>query len=190
VNGDNMGNVRREANRNFRTKKREYLKKKINMLETNSKNKNIRDLYRGINEFKKGYQPRTNMVKPENGDRLADFHSILNRWKNCFCQLLNVHGVNDVRQTEIHTAEPLVHEPGPSEVDIIIKKLKSFKSPGIDQIPAELIQAEGNTLRSEIHKLINCILNKEELPEQWMESIILSIYKKGDKTDCRNYRGI
>jgi hypothetical protein len=49
VNGDNMDNVRHEASRTFRTKKREYLKNKINALETNSKNKNIRDLYRGIN---------------------------------------------------------------------------------------------------------------------------------------------
>jgi hypothetical protein len=63
VNGDNMDNVRREASKTFRSKKREYLKNKINELETNSKNKNIRDLYRGINAFKKGYQPRTNMVK-------------------------------------------------------------------------------------------------------------------------------
>jgi hypothetical protein len=45
------------------------------------KNENIRDLYRGINEFKKGYQPRSNMVKDENGD-LADFHSLLNMWKS------------------------------------------------------------------------------------------------------------
>jgi hypothetical protein len=51
--GDNMNNVRREASRTFRTKKMEYLKNKINELETNSKNNNIRDLYRGINEFKK-----------------------------------------------------------------------------------------------------------------------------------------
>jgi hypothetical protein len=141
----------------FCTKKREYLKNKINELETKGKNKNIRDLYRGINEFKKGYQPRTNMVKEENGDLLADSHSILNRWKNYFCQLLNVHGVNDVRQTEIHTAEALVPEPSSSEVEIAIEKLKRYKSPGIDQIPAELIQAGGDTLRSEIHKLINCI---------------------------------
>jgi hypothetical protein len=46
---------------------------------TNSKNKNIRDLYRGIDEFKKGYQPRSDLVKNENGDLLADSHSILNR---------------------------------------------------------------------------------------------------------------
>jgi hypothetical protein len=57
-NEDKFSNVRREASRHFRNKKREYLKDKINELESNSKNK-IRDLYRGINEFKKGYQPRT-----------------------------------------------------------------------------------------------------------------------------------
>jgi hypothetical protein len=56
--------------------------------------KNIRDLYRGISELKKGYKPRTNMVKEENGDLLVGSHIILNRWKNDFCQLLNVHGVN------------------------------------------------------------------------------------------------
>jgi hypothetical protein len=89
-------------------KKREYLKNKINELETNSKNKKIGDLYMGINEFKKGYQPRTKMVKEEIGDLLADSDSILNRWKNYFCQLLNVHGVNDDWQTEIHTVEPIV----------------------------------------------------------------------------------
>jgi hypothetical protein len=99
-----------------------------------------------------------------------------------FCQLLNVHGVNDVRQTEIHTAEPLVPEPSSYEVEIAIEKLKRYKSPGTDKIPAELIQAGGNTLCSEIHKLINCIWNKEELPEQWKESIV-PIYKKGDKMD-------
>jgi hypothetical protein len=58
------------------------LTERINKLESNSKNKNIRDMYRGINEFKKGYQPRTNLVKDERGDLLADPHKILNRWKN------------------------------------------------------------------------------------------------------------
>jgi hypothetical protein len=76
----------------------EYLKGKINELATNSKNKNIRDLYRGINEFKRGYQPRTNLVKDENGDLLADSNTILNRWKSYFSQLLNVHNGSDVRQ--------------------------------------------------------------------------------------------
>jgi hypothetical protein len=78
VNEDNLSNVRREASRHFRNKKRAYLKDKINELESNSKNKNIRDRYRGINEFKKGYQPRTNLVKNEKGDLRADPHKIVN----------------------------------------------------------------------------------------------------------------
>jgi hypothetical protein len=87
INGDKLSSVRREVSRHFRNKKREYLKDKINELATNSKKKNIRNLYRGINEFKRGYQPRNNLVKDGNGDLFADSHNILNRWKNYFPQL-------------------------------------------------------------------------------------------------------
>jgi hypothetical protein len=61
--------------------------------------------------------------------------------------------------------------------------------PGIDQIPAELIKAGTRKIHSEIYKL-NSVWNKEELPEEWKELIIVPLYKKGDKTDCNNYRGI
>jgi hypothetical protein len=66
-------------------------------------NKNTRDLYRGINEFKKGYQPVTNLVKVERGNVLPDPYKIFNRWKNYFCQLLNVHGADGVRQTNAYS---------------------------------------------------------------------------------------
>jgi hypothetical protein len=64
--------------------------------------------------------------------------------------------------------------------------LKSYKSLGTDQIQAELIKAEGETLCSEMHRLICSVWNKEELPQQWKESIIVPVYKKADKTDCNN----
>ena len=51
-------------------------------------------MYRGTNDFKKDYQPRTIIVKDEKGDLVADSHIILTRWRNHFYQLLNVHGVN------------------------------------------------------------------------------------------------
>jgi hypothetical protein len=121
-------------------------------------------------------------VKDENGDLLADPHDVLNREKNYF-QILNVHNVSDVRQIEIHTAESLVPGPSRLEVEIAIAILKKYKSPGIDQIPAELIQAGGKILLSEIHNLINSVWNKEELPDQWEELIIVPIHKKDDKTD-------
>jgi hypothetical protein len=79
-------------------------------------------------------------MKDENGDLFADSYNILNRWKNCFSQLLNVHNISDVRQIEVHMAEPLV--PGPSclEVEIANAKLKKYKSPGSGQIPARFKQ--------------------------------------------------
>jgi hypothetical protein len=93
-------------------------------------------LYRGISDFKKGYQPRTNIVKDEKDDLVANCHSILTRWRNYFSQLLTVHEYNDVKQAEIHTAELLVPNPSVFEVEMAIEKLKSYKLPGIDQIPA------------------------------------------------------
>jgi hypothetical protein len=72
-------------------KQMEYLKDKIKELATNSKNRNIRDLYRGINEFKRGYQLRNNFMKDENGHLLADSHNILNKWKlNMLNNFINI----------------------------------------------------------------------------------------------------
>jgi len=88
-NVDNLNYVRREAIGHFRNKKKEHLKAKIDELEIKSKKK-VRDLYRGINDFMKGYQPGNNTEKDEKGDLLTASHSILARWRNHFSQLLNV----------------------------------------------------------------------------------------------------
>jgi hypothetical protein len=122
-------------------------------------------------------------VKDEHGYLLADSHNVLNRWKNYYSQFLNVHNVSDVRQIEVHTAEPLVPGLSHLEIQIAISKLKKYKSPGSDQILAELIQRGGKILLSAIHKLIDSVWNKEEMPDQWKEFIIVPGHKKGDKTD-------
>jgi len=85
------------ASRHFRNKNKAHLKTKIEELENNSKVNNVRDLYRGINDFKMGYRPRTVIVKDEKGELVADRHSIVARWRNYFSPLLNVHEDNDVR---------------------------------------------------------------------------------------------
>ena len=77
----NLTNVRREVSRQFRNKKKEYLKAKIDKLKT-VRWKNIWDLYRGINDFRNCCQPRICIVKGEKGDLVTNSHSILARWKN------------------------------------------------------------------------------------------------------------
>ena len=52
-----------------------------------------------------------------------------------------------------------------------------------------MIKLGGKTNRSVIHKVINSVWKKKELPEEWKEAIIVSVYNKGDKTDCNNCRG-
>ena len=76
-----------------------------------------------------------------------------------------------------------MHEPNTFEFELAIEKLKIHKSPGTDQIPAEMIKAGSRTIRYEIHKLIISVWNKKKLPEKWKESIIVLTSKKGDKTD-------
>ena len=83
-------------------------------------------MYKGINEFKKCYQPI--IVKNEKGDLVADYHSILARWRNHLSQLLNIHGVKDGGQTEIQAAEPLVPEPSAFDFKLAIEKLNSYKT--------------------------------------------------------------
>jgi hypothetical protein len=79
-------------------------------------------------------------------------------------------------------------EPSSFEVKIAIDKLKRCTYPGLDQILAELIQAGGDTLYSEIHNLINSIWNEQESLQQWKDSITVPIYRKGDKIGFSSYR--
>jgi hypothetical protein len=112
-------------------------------------------------------------MQDENGDLLAESHNTGGRTASL---LLNMHNVSNARQIEIYTAEPPVPDSSFLQVEIVIANFKNCKSPGSDQIPAEMFQAKGETLMSEIHKLVNSAWNKEELPGQWNESIILSLW--------------
>jgi hypothetical protein len=88
--------------------------------------------------------------------------------------------VNDVRQPEVDTAEPLV----PDSSEMVVEKLKRYKSPGIDQILIKWIQTGGKTVRSKIHERINYIWDKEELPRQWKGSVIVITHEKVIKILC------
>jgi len=93
---------------------------------------------------------------------VAYFHSTLARWRNHFSHLLNVHEVHDVRQPEIHTAEPLASKVSVFAIEMTSEKLKRYKSPGTEQISAETIKAGSRAIRFLIHKLSNSVRNKEE----------------------------
>jgi hypothetical protein len=143
-----------------------YLKSKIIHLATNSNNKNITDLCRGIHEPKKGYQPK-------------NISKILNRWKNYFLSFWNVH--TNIRQIRVHRPELFELEPIFLEVVVDTEKFGKYLWPGSNQISSELFQTLGEILVSAIHKHIHSIWNMKELPEQWKDSIVVTIHKNGGK---------
>jgi hypothetical protein len=105
-----------------------------------------------------------------------------------FLSAIELQGVNDVMQTEIQTAEPLVPEPSAFEFEMVTEKLKRHKSPGTDQIPAEVFKAGSRKIRSEINKIIDSMWHKGQLHEGWKDSIIVTYHNKDDETNCGNYR--
>jgi hypothetical protein len=76
INGNNLQNLNVKPVEHLGTRKGEYLRGRINEIETNNKNKNIRDFYRHVNKFKNGYQARINIIKDENSNLLADPRSV------------------------------------------------------------------------------------------------------------------
>jgi hypothetical protein len=156
----------------------------LDELENNSMIKKISNFYRGIHDFKKGYQPRTNTVKMKRVICLQSpivFRLIGGNISLSYrdYMLLMILGIEKYTQ-----AEPLVPDSSAFEVELVIEKLKGHKLESIDQIPGKWITAGRRKIRFEVHKINSLIWHKEELPEQWKESIIVPIYKKGDETDC------
>ena len=82
-------------------------------------------MYKGINEFKKGYQPRAYVINKHDGTIVADTTSILSRWEQFFSNLLNVNQSISHEGSEEHTAEPDIPEPSLIEVELTLEKLKN-----------------------------------------------------------------
>jgi Reverse transcriptase (RNA-dependent DNA polymerase) len=87
-------------------------------------------------------------------------------------------------------AEPLVEDPTYEEVVQAIQKLKSNKSPGEDNITAELLQAAGAELWHRLHHIIMKVWDEEKLPEDWLTALVIPIHKKVNRQKCENHCGI
>jgi hypothetical protein len=107
----------------------------------------ILQTYRKTEKYKRDYQPRSNIVKDENGDLPADSYKFLNRRKSYFSHLRKNYFSHLLNVRELRQLSPF-------EAESVVAKFKTYKLPDTGQILAGLIQALGETLRSEIHKLI------------------------------------
>ena len=143
---------------------------------------------------KKMYTPRLKVIKDETGNTLTETEDILNRWKE-YCEKM-YEKEDDNEETiagitsEMRNYEDADLEPMRSEVEAAIKKLKDGKSPGCDNLPAELIKAGGDGSVDVYHALCTKIWRTKTWPKDWKRAVFLPLPKKGDLQLCSNYRTI
>lgn len=200
---------RRNVHRICKKKKKEYWRKKVEKIQQLQEQNDMRSMYKTVNDTRRGFQPRNNLCRDRNGRLVCDKNEIVKVWAKYFQDLF--HEINEEEEEENHVQndeiwnnedqvlEPLEEEeaennvtgePTLSEVREALKKLRHNKAPGVDGIPAELLQAGGEDLEKAIHKLFVEIWKTETLPREWKVGIICPIHKKGSKLECSNYRGI
>lgn len=184
--------LRLVANKTFRKAKRDYHAKQLQRLDEQFDLGENRKFFRGINAERKGYQDRVEVCKNRDGQVIVEREAVLERWAEYFEELLNrssptqAGGMEWLEQGTDNRIPP----PTLEEVCEVIDAMKNNKAPGRDNISAEQLKQGGGDLHRAIHRLIMKIWETEEIPSEWTEGVICPLFKKGDKFNCANYRGI
>lgn len=168
---------------------------KANEIQTFADRRDMRNFYQSL---KAVYGPRGNVNAPiktsDEQTLLKDEQNILQRWTEHFHQLLN--RASNVNHTIIQRIKQRPHHldldvpPSLVEVTCAINCLKNNKSPGNDGIPAEVFKTANSLLAPHLHNIFLNIWEKAEVPSDFKDALIVTIFKKGDKSVCGNYRGI
>lgn len=143
---------------------------------------------------RKEFVPRLNAIRNEEGALLQSKDEIQQRWTRYCSSLYKDLGGGDEMVKELDEITPPINKDSQnilySEVQVAIQSLKPDKSPGSDGITAEMIQAGGEQLARQIHRLCNKAWQEGTIPDDWGKSILIPIPKKGDLSNCSNYRTI
>lgn len=155
---------------------------------------NTREAYSLLKILKSEFVPRVNVIRDQQGTLLQTKDDIKDRWTQYCSSLYKDLGGGDEVVEELEDIAPPVVEHTQdilySEVQTAIRALKRNKSPGSDGIPAEMLQAGGEPLARQIYQLCNKAWHEGTIPEEWGKSILVPIPKKGDLSNCSNYRTI
>ena len=181
---------RREEKRLFRGKRRAWENKNMEDTEALRGQNESRLFFQRINEGRAAFRPRVTACKDTNGTLLSHKDDVLRRWVQHFKGALNrgtVPGeVGVMKEDSLNSIEP----PDEEEMENALRKLKNGKAPGPDGIQSELLKCGGEELKKALHDLMLTIWEREAMPTEWATAIICPIHKKGDQTECANYRGI
>jgi len=150
-------------------------------------------MYQTVNQFKKGYQHKVSIIRSKKGELAMNTKEKAEIWKEYFDKLLNTEEPRELNKKgnkEIIKVEVEVEQLTLEDVKKAIRNLKNNRVAGTDGIHLELIKYGGNKLLNRMYELVRQVWEEERIHEEWKETIIISIHKRGDRDRCENYRGI
>lgn len=182
----------RRVKREARNDKRESVNKLAQQAQDAAAANNMGELYNITKKIAGSSMHKNVPIKDANGDLLTNVEEQLKRWKEHFMNVLNLQR-GGIQITRAANPKPLpikTSPPNKSEIVDAIKSMKNGKAAGFDDITAEILKSDPQLFASSILPLFTKIWNQEEFPEDWMNGLIIKLPKKGDLTDCNNWRGI
>ncbi|KAK3554979.1 hypothetical protein QTP86_002411 [Hemibagrus guttatus] len=152
-----------------------------------------RDLYRLARQRDRDGKDvqQVRVIKDRDGRVLTSEESVQRRWKEYFEELMNEENEREKRVEGVNSVEQKVDKIRKDEVRRALKRMKSGKAVGPDDIPVEVWKCLGEPAVEFLANLMNRVLESERMPEEWRRSVLVPIFKnKGDVQSCSNYRGI
>lgn len=193
--GNNVGEdlsqyreLSRQIDRAVRADKDAYIRSICEEIEKHSNSNQPTDLFKKVRTLSRSFQPRYLPIRDENGERLSTKSEVLERWRQYCKQLM----ASEEGSERVVLPNPEAHEPPimKSEIEAALQKLKNGKTPGSDNIVAEMLKLSGENGIHILHLICNKIWKEGKWPKEWMESIYVPLHKKGAKDECNNYRTI
>ena len=185
----------RDANRRIqkavKKAKEDWIGAQCEEVETCLNKNNSKRAYQLVKDLTSEKQGRSSTIQDKSGKCLTEEKEILSRWTEYCSELYNYEScgdntVLDCSQPPEEDLQPILRE----EVEIAVASLKKGKSAGVDNIPAELVQAGGEIMIDVLTEICNRIWRTGEWPTPWTQSLIITLPKKGNLQLCQNYRTI
>jgi len=187
--------VNNDLNKGIKLAKEAWINEQCKNIENCYNHNNTKAAFAIVKELTTEWKPKCFVVEDKDGNLLTQAEDVTERWRQ-YCDELYNHKANtsdnslkDIQQTissEEEDEPPILRQ----EIEEAVRKLKCNKSPGTDNIPAELLKAGGENMVDILLKICNLTLKTGEWPTKWTESIVIPLPKKGNIRKCENNRTI
>ena len=167
--------------------KENWIGEQCSEIEKNLRKNNSKRAYQLVNDLTTVKQGKATTVQDSSGKCLTGEREILNRWTECCTELYNHKADGDQLvlgspQTDTGDDHSILRE----EVEAAVQSLKKGKSAGVDNIPAELVQAGGEDVITAVTTICDTIWQTGEWPTSWTQSLVIALLKKGNLQQCQN----